>query len=324
MRSGFQFRSVLLANGIRYVYPDGQAFIVNTPAELNSATGPSATPPTPEDVFEDWGRYAGPDWYPSGTPPQGEALSWNYDSGSNQITSTVNSVNYIGFISPETISFFDITTKLGSTNADDDLIGVVIAFGLNAGVPTTLCAVRSNNGSIGGRTWAIISVAANTPTILVDGSSTATSAYPNSTENPLGGWGASGPTTIRVKRDGRNITATCSQFTGGTGEALDPTTTLTYTIPSGSIFDQDCSYGFLCQSQNAAYFDVVTFTGGLDQSTVYDITSDPPKVYEYTGSAWVHNPARNVFTELGQPRKITNPSTGKSYYLDNNTVTILP
>ncbi|MNY18366.1 hypothetical protein D3C86_1517430 [compost metagenome] len=136
-----------------------------------------------------------------------------------------------------------------------------------------------------------------------------------------GGWATSAQTVVRVKRDNRTITATCSQF--GT-DTLDPSTTITYSIPTGSIFDDTCPYGFMCQSQNDAYFDTLAFNGGLDQSTVYDITSDPPKVYEYTGSAWVHNPARSVFTELGQPRKITNPSTGKSYYLDNNTVTILP
>lgn len=318
MRSGFQLRSLMLVNGIRYVYPDGQAFIVNTPGELSAATGPTAEPPTPASVFATWGRYAGPDWYPSGSTPAGEATSWIYDSGTNQIRSTINSVNYIGFVSPEELSYYELTTRLGSGNTDDDLIGVVIAFVMDGTTPTTICAVRSNGGSIGGTTWAIVQIAANTPTVLTNGSSFA----PTTFTNPGGtGWQGSGQTVVRVKRDNRTITATCSQFGSGT---LDPATEITYDIPTGSIFDDTCSYGFMCQSQNDAHYDTLGFTGGLDQSTVYDITSSPPKVYEYTGSTWVHNPARSVFTELGQPRKITNPSTGKSYYLDNNTVTILP
>lgn len=318
MRTGFQFRSVLLANGIRYVYPDGQAFIVNTPSELSAATGPTASPPTPSDVFNTWGRYAGPDWYPSGTTPAGEATSWIYDSGNNNIRSTINSVNHIGFISPEDLSYYDLKVRVGSGSADDDLIGLVVAFVLDAGVPTTICAVRANGGSIGTRSWALVKIAANVVTILADGTSLAPTAFKNPDAQ---GWQASGQTVIQIKRDNRTITATCSQF--GT-DTIDPATELTYSIPMGDIFDTQCPYGFMCQSQTDSYFDTLDFTGGLDQSTVYDITSDPPKVYEYTGSAWVHNPARSVFTELGQPRKITNPSTGKSYYLDNNTVTILP
>ena len=320
----FSFRSSNYNPCVRFVYPDGQAFIVNTPTELSDATGSAATPPTPSDIFDEWGRFAGLDWYPTGTTPAGEATSWVYDAGNDVIRSTVNSTNYIGFISPETLAYYNITVLVGSTNADDDLIGVVIAFVMDGSVPTSICAVRSNNGSIGGKTWALIQLAGNTVTVLVDGSATAPSAYPNNTTNQLGGWGASGPTTIKVKRDNRTITLSCSQFTGGTGEPLDPTTTLTYSIPVGSIFDGACSYGYVCQSQNEAYFNTLDFTGGLDQNTVYDLNTIPPQVYEYNGTAWIVNPNRDVFEELGQPRTVSNPSTGKTYYLDNNTVTIVP
>ena len=135
------------------------------------------------------------------------------------------------------------------------------------------------------------------------------------------GWNGSGQTVVRVKRDNRVLTATCSQFGSNT---VDPTTTLTYNIVPGSIFDVPASYGFMCYSQNVSHYDVVNFTGGLDQNTVYDIFHNPPRVYEYNGSTWIQNPSRNLFEEIGQPRTVTNPSTGKSYYLDSDTITLVP
>ena len=315
----FTFKATDTDPCARYEYPPASAYIVNTAEERNAAISAANAPPTPEQVFNNWGRYAGPNWYPSGTPPQGEAASWSYDSATNRIRCTVNSSNYIGFVSPETLSYYDLTTRIGSGNSDDDLIGVVIAFTVNNGAPSALCAVRTNGGSIGGRAWAIIEIVNNNQTILVNGNDLAPTTHQNGPGG--GGWAASGTTVVRVKRNNRTITATCSQFASDT---LDPNTTITYTIPEGSIYDAPRAYGYMCQSQNDSFYDMLNFQGGLDASTVYDITVNPPRVYEYNGSAWVVNPNRSVFTELGQPRTMTNPSTGKKYRLDNNQVTILP
>ncbi len=304
----------------RYVYPDGQAFVVNTAAERTAATSASSAPPTPSQVFNQWGRYAGPNWYPSGTTPQGEAAAWVYDSSTNRIRCTVNSSNYIGFVSPETLSYYDLSTRVGSGNSDDDLIGVVVAFVVEDGVPSSICAVRSNGGSIGGRSWALVQIVANTWTLLVDGAASAPTTQKNGEPTNGTGWAGSAQTVIRVKRDNRQITVSCSQFGSDT---ISTPTTLTYKIPQGGIFDKNCSYGFMCQSQNDSYYDILSFKGGLDQSTVYDLTTTPPRVYEYNGTSWAVNANRSVFEELGQPRTVSNPSTGKSYYLDNNTITIV-
>lgn len=316
-----QFRSTNTNPCARYEYPPAQSFIVDTPAELSAATNSSSTPPTPADVFNTWGRYAGVNWYPYGTPPEGEATNWIYDSGTNRIRCTVNSANYIGFVSPETLGYYQLTTRLGSGNNDDDSIGIVMAVVIVGGVPNTLCAIRTNGGNFNSSAWVLVRINGQTATVLADGGTLAPTTQKNGEPTNGTGWNGSGQTVVRVKRDNRTFTATCSQFGSDT---LDPTTTLTYTVPEGSVLDVPASYGFMCYSQNDSHYDVLNFTGGLDQSSVYDFSHNPPRVYEYNGSAWVHNPARSVFEELGQPRYVTNPSTGKTYYLDNNTATIVP
>jgi hypothetical protein len=318
----FNFKASNSSACDRYVYPDGEAIIVNTTAEFNAATI-SVSPPTQQEIFDTWDRYAGPDFYPSdgsnsgsGSDTEIESQSWEYDSVNDQIISTVNSSYYIGFVSPDLLDRYDTTVTFGSTDDDDDTIGLVIAFVLEGGIPTSLCAVRTNGGTLSGTTWAIVKITGNTADILVDGSALA----PSTQTNPGGtGWQGSGSTTVRVKRTGNNITVYCSQF-GST--SVKSSTKLTYTIPDSDIFDLPCAYGYMCRSQLATYFDIIKFTGGLDLTTVYDVRTTPYKVYEYVSPNWVYNSSRNIFDELGQPRTITNPTTDKQYYLDNDVVTL--
>src|SRR5690606_20478093 len=126
MRLGHNLRAMTLGGGFELL-PPRQGYIVNTNDEYNTATDPG-NQPNAAVIFNEWGRFAGNSWYPGGVGATGEALSWSYDTNNDRILSTVNSSNYIGFVSPETLSYYSMTTTLASSNADDDTISIIVAF----------------------------------------------------------------------------------------------------------------------------------------------------------------------------------------------------
>lgn len=282
-----------------------EAYIVNTTAEYDAATAPGNAPPSQEEIFNSWPRFDGANYYPTGTPPGGQATGWTYSNGT--IKSTVNSGNLIGFVSPDTRESYTHTVTLSSTNNDDDTIAVIISFALVGGVPHSLVAWRAQGGL--GPTWSISVMEGGSRTDLVQASSTAPSNG--------GGWGGAGgsPSTIQIVRNGNVVTATCSQF-GST--ALDPATTLTYQIPAGSVFEGPTPFGYAAQSQADATFSDIDMTGGgLDATVLYDGRTMPPKVmvYNFTTQTWEQDLSRSIFRDQGYPRNITNPATGKTFRL---------
>lgn len=281
-----------------------QAYVVNTTAEYDAATAPTNAPPSQEDIFNSWPRFDGQNYYPTGTPPGGQATGWTYSDGT--IKSTVNSGNLIGFVSPDAKSSYTHAVTLSSTNADDDAIAVIIAFALVGGVPYSLLAWRSQGGL--GPTWALVEMQGTSRTVLTDGSATA----------PMiaGGWGGAGnsPSRIEIVRNGNSVSAKCSQFGSS---ALDNATTLTYQIPAGSAFEGTTPYGYAAQSQADATFSNIAMTGGLDATVVYDARTATPKVmvYNFTTQTWEQDLSRSIFRDQGYPRNITNPATGKTFRL---------
>lgn len=331
MRISASYTGWFHPRGPRPELPPGEAYIVNTNKELADATGSSSgTPPTQQDVFNQWTRFSNNDTYLAGTAPEGsEAASWEYAESFGGVQTTVNSATVIGFVSPDTFSYIEIDLLLLSTSNDDDNNYVVIAFTSNNGVNRSLVITRGQHGNIG-LGWAIQMLEGGTFTTLVDGSdSTDAASYKNS--NPAGtngGWTQSGPTRIYVRRVGNTIEAITSQFKGqGTSDTnkanyvLDTSTRLTYTIPADSPFAQPCAYGYASYSQARSSFRSIVIKGGLDASVVYRVNSESSvTVYEYNAatSAWQVNANRNIWAELDYPRNITNPETRKTYRLNGS------
>lgn len=183
---------------------------------------------------------------------------------------------------------------------------MIISFALVGGVPHSLVAWRAQGGL--GPTWSISVMQGTNPNHLVQASSTAPSNG--------GGWGGAdgSPSVIQIVRNGNVVKATCSQFGSST---LDPATTLTYQIPSGSVFEGPTPFGYAAQSQADATFSNIAMTGGLDATVVYDARSMPAKVmvYNFTTQTWEQDLSRSIFRDQGYPRNVTNPITGKTFRL---------
>jgi len=305
----------LVSNCERFVYPDGQAYIVNTAQELADAIA-TITPPTQSQIFAQWGRFAGNDWYPSGTTPGGEAASWVYDQNLDRISTTVNSSNYIGFVSLEELAYYEFIVRMSSDNADDDQISMVIAYALNEqNIPCSLTIVRNNGGWLfPGRSWLLVEFVGNTPTVIIDASDAMPRVFQNPDEQ---GWAASLQTVVRVKRVKNHVTLQCSEFGS---ETLSPASTIEYDIPENSLYYNKKPYGVSCFSQQNSTYDILFFEGGLNQNLIWDVTQTPPLAYVYENGTWTPNPSLDMFWEVGEPRTMENPLTEKTYYLDGTTI----
>lgn len=99
--------------------------------------------PTFEEVFNTWTRisHSGPN-YPANA---GELNTWSYDEANDAIQNTTNSSTLVGFVSPPEIEVGDyqFTTKVSSTSADDDWIGVILAYVEKDGIQHTLTVLAS-------------------------------------------------------------------------------------------------------------------------------------------------------------------------------------
>jgi hypothetical protein len=163
-----------------------------------------------QEVFDTWDRFSHSGT--SGTYPAnaGELTSWSYDAGTQTIESTVNSSTYIGFVSPDTYTDYTIETQITSTNADNDRLGVVIAYLKDtdgtygpAGFEYTLSAIRNQDSVVNSETtsWYIVYNYLQSGDIIADGNSSI--PYVGTT-----GWSAfPAGTTIRIERSGDIIKA---------------------------------------------------------------------------------------------------------------------
>ena len=300
--------------------PDVSGFIMNSD-ELKDYMA-SYTPPTFQEIFNSWNRYYGANYYPSGTPPQGEAAAWEMMS-SDQFRCTVNSSNLTGFVSPEKFLNYEHTVDLSSTSGDDDGIGVIVAFERIGSNNNTLMLYRESGGMTGhtGSTGAAFVLVVNGTFTKIKAASGKKSwvgsAIPGVTK---AGWNKSSPTRIYIKRSGDIITAKVSPFLSTDVDAGETITINLNDYPNLAWAKGEHPYGYCCFSQQYSSFSNVVFSGSgqLDTDHLYD--SDTGDVFEYRDGEWVVLDEK-IWDYLDYPRYIANPNTGKRYYIERGKVT---
>ena len=79
-----------------------------------------------ENIFNTWYRFS----HLSGYNPANvaELNTWKYDKTTDLISNTTNSTTLIGMVSNEPVGDYDFDVVLESTDGDDDVIGIVLAF----------------------------------------------------------------------------------------------------------------------------------------------------------------------------------------------------
>lgn len=265
------------------------------------------TPPTPLEVFNSWGRFAGNLWFANNA--SGEAASWVYDEASATIKSTINSTLFLGFVSLEKLDYFTLEATCQSTNADDDAIGLVICHTRDQNKNKSIIAYRTNYTL---SNWLLVYLEDNSTTILVNNSSGLTKGFQNPAKN---GWKESGPTRIKVERNKNLVSAWTSSF-GSTSVLED--TRIDFDL-SGSertkVFLNQCSYGYVTFSQAGTFFTDTKLTGGRTE-TIYDLVNDTKYDYNFVTKSWICTDSYRFVDFIRKPSRYLNPYTNIEFSFD--------
>jgi hypothetical protein len=260
--------------------------------------------PSLADIFNTWDRFSH-DASLTFPANASEAAAWSYNAGTNTVSSTVNSGTVTGFYSPDTYDNWTFTTDLASAGADNDIGFVVAGFVTDpvTGYEYTLTVFRQTDGGIGGLgSWGIVYNMGQTDQQIL---------ATNSTANGAGGWNAAGSTQIKVVKNGRNITATTSQFGSLT---LDPATVLTYDLgsnPNTVRFAGPVQYGFGAWSQDQCAFTNINFVPEVPE-LLYDFSSGNIYTYSAANQLWSIDSDRSLNDAPG--RILHNFKTGRTFY----------
>ena len=240
-----------------------------------------------QTIFDTWYRFS---HNTSGTYPAriGETQSWT-QALNGDITCTINSGTYIGFVSPTTAGTEPIRVgcQISSTNADNDAIGLVIGFYIDKeGKQHTLSALRTGGGISSGwgtgwtsDTWMIIYNANQSDAETI-------ASYPASHG---GGWSSHSGYWIEFEKtpDGQVVAKTSDA--GDTTEAgINNTYTLTIDLTSDDRLKQfmgTIPYGYACFSQNQSKFSNIIVEDGIgnivDLSTGFQYVQDESELNRY-------------------------------------------
>ncbi|HRO67259.1 MAG TPA: hypothetical protein PL182_06830, partial [Pseudobdellovibrionaceae bacterium] len=214
-------------------------------------------------------------------------------------------------------------TVVGSSATDDDAISVILAFVRDGGVNHTLSAFRTQGGYAFASGWGIAYYQNSTPVLTV-ATGSAGPVFKNPDET---GW-SNRMSRILIERTGDTFKATASDFGLDSNHLpLNPASLLTVDLNSDpllEIFKGPKPYGSGSFSQADSYFDQAQIVGGLDPQYIYDLVND--RVYVYDNHlGYVVVSGVDPYDQLGYPREVTNPDTGKTYLLNRDkTYTLLP
>jgi hypothetical protein len=263
--------------------------------------------------------------------------SWGYDTGSNRVTSTFNSGSAIGLISREKYDNYTHSVTIGADNGvtpDNDRIGIVIAFMEDSDDMVTNWAYGLDSSDFNWPIDVINPLVPNqhaltlyiaregtlftyfvaydyiklTQTIIVNGSSLG--GLFNTTAN----W-AGNTVDVEIVRNGDNISIRRSQFSDEPGGKGSLGFALNVDLNSNPLlykFKGKQSCGYSAQSQNAAFYENIVFSGS--ENVIYDLRDG--STYVFGSSGYNIDTARSFFNEIGVERLLFNPYELNLIYLD--------
>lgn len=312
--------------------PAIQAYVFDTTAEVDQYRA-THVPPAPSAVFNSWDRTNGAEYFPGGVGATGDAAAWSFQTNPDRIVQPNNTAAYASFISPTSYTDYEFETTLYSPSGDDDVIGMTAAFfRTEAGANLQLFVLRTGGGI--SQTGGNASAQTFNFGFAVYGATLATADRPklqsklvganrSNSATPAGpGW-AGMHTRIRVVRRGNVFTAYASDWsTDRTNvpflESSEITVDITDIAALAPLKDT-AKYGYTTNSQPGSTYYDTTFSGGLDTGRVIDLQTGTVWKYSFANSEWTPV-ATTPRDELGYVRYVTNPDTGKTYFVTQDGV----
>ncbi len=272
------------------------------------------------DIFNKWTRISHGNnlVFPNNA---NELNGWSYDSATDRISSTINSASLIGIISLDRFDSYEFETIMKSTNADDDGVGMCLAFRKIGDREYTLSAMV-DGGGLNEDTV----VNGNVPKlmIVVNYNQGAANGRVTLASLPLGitaqGWTAtdlSAGVKLYAKRtaDGQ-LQVTCTRANGSAWP--NP---VTWTGPIPELFLGKCAIGYVALSQAAATWQNLKLpTAKVDIIDKRDLT-----VWRWDGTVWINAGKANNAAVLppGRIYKNTEGPGFEAMYLDHEGVFLM-
>lgn len=293
--------------------PTMESYFFDSLVETNSYIQ-TFTPPTLKDVFNTWARFS--DWinyYPSGVTPSGDAAQWTMSS-ETQFKCTVNSTTLTGFVSPKSYTDYIHEATFASTDSDDDLVALILAFKYVNGKNKVLLAVRTGNSNQSH----IPMISTGFGIVYYDGSVSSIISKPIASFGSMGAWSTISPTRVYTSRSGSVFTCKCSNYKS---TVYNDSSFLQIDIknyPELSWALDAAPYGYACLSQLGSTFYDVQLSGGTDAKTIYSVEGN--KLYQYSNNAWTITQNKSIQELYGYPRTVINPITLNRYEIQENNV----
>ena len=276
----------------------------------DNANGTGIAPPTTQDLFNSWYKSAGPDYFTPTMeiPSSSEGAALVFDNGRVEVTK--NTANYIGMFSPISFEKYTFSATVGSTDNDDDAIGLVIAHVRSNGQNHMLLALR-NQGGFGGasaatrKNFMLVYVRDNTTVKNLGAVDIGTSA---------GKW-AGKTSMMKIVRDGDSISAFAGDFSATELDATPLTVDLS-TDTDLAMFRDSCRFGIFAASQAGTYWQDMVFDFGtadyVSASGTLEIApGETEKTIDVTiyGTSEANPSQKSVTVRLSNPRnaKLTDP-----------------
>lgn len=248
-----------------------------------------------QDVFNSWLRIAYANRDPKNQPS--ELTAWSYDAASDHVQCTVNSESTVGFISPNAYDSYTFEVIVSSTDADDDAIGLCVAYLPNAdGTADAIFLYRvagsnvvpADSDSVYGFSLVLNPDSTRRASTVLAGTS-AGLHFPDGTAMPAkvntnganGGWNTLGEIRLKVVRNGSVLT--CSTSDKGNSAYVASFTFDLASRDDTKKFIAPARIGYICHSQGAATFNVLQQPGSKEP--ILDTTDG--SVWKWENGAWV-------------------------------------
>ena len=247
------------------------------------------------------------------------AMAWSLVGDPSRVICVANSGRVTGFLSPLDFEYYTHEAVLTSTNRDDDRIGIVIAARTDAGGKLhVLEATRTQGGTQPGLGWGILYYVDGVTKKIIDEKSVG-GIFKNS--GPAGsndGWSGK-RTLVRVVRDANIIKASTSEwFMAGEIPSISEESLIEIDLNDESLglefFKGPGAYGYSSFSQYFSEFTDIKFSTGNSGTYLYDLSTSSVYERQLEGD-FKERTDIDLYTHLGTPRVITNPDTGKKFFL---------
>lgn len=299
--------------------PKSEALIYLNSLDANNTVS-NFSPPTMQDIFNNWGRFNGDKYYINKdaaiSANDTNAQAWEFLNNPDRISMPLNVSPINGFISPDKLDNYTFECTVTSTSTDDDANGLVIAFVRDNNINKSLVLWRTNGGTAPVNGFGIAYYENGTLVNLINDINVG-GVYKNSKYN---GWN-NRQSRLKILRSGDIIECYCTNWDDVNNYQVSSKLTLDLNSQTFlNIFKGKCSYGYATFSQpNSTYLNPV-IKGSLNYNQIID--SETGKVWEYIDGIWVDT-GKTIQQVLGYIREVKNPLTGETFLIKEHTIEYL-